>query len=139
MIIQLPDGSELGCADAQPTRVCFRDGEALDAILRGDHLALANEIPLAGSSLLGIVSAHFNTDQTFPTFDITPFVAEETNTLYLYESDLGAFAGLMFSATIVTVPDPPPVPALNPLGIALLLAALGATAYRRLRGSASAA
>jgi cyclopropane-fatty-acyl-phospholipid synthase len=42
LIFQFPDGSELGCGDAQATRVCFRDGEALDAILRGDHLALAD-------------------------------------------------------------------------------------------------
>jgi cyclopropane-fatty-acyl-phospholipid synthase len=42
LIFQLPDGSELGSDDAQATRVYFRDAAAVDAILRGDHLALAD-------------------------------------------------------------------------------------------------
>ncbi len=36
----LPDGTQVGTADAA-TRVRFRDAAALDALLRGDHLALA--------------------------------------------------------------------------------------------------
>ena len=38
--VRLPDGAELGAADAA-TRVVFHDEAALDALLHGDHLALA--------------------------------------------------------------------------------------------------
>ena len=40
LAVQLPDGSELG-PDRSATRVLFRDDAALAALLRGDHLALA--------------------------------------------------------------------------------------------------
>jgi cyclopropane-fatty-acyl-phospholipid synthase len=38
--VRLPDGAQLGRADAR-TRVTFRDARALDALLAGNHLALA--------------------------------------------------------------------------------------------------
>ena len=65
-----------------------------------------NEHPLVGSKRLGGEVAHFQVDQSLPTFDITSLVVEGVNTLYVNEADLGSVAGLLFSATMTVVPEP---------------------------------
>jgi cyclopropane-fatty-acyl-phospholipid synthase len=42
LVFRLPDGSEIGDSGDEATRVCFRDDAAVDALLRGDHLALGD-------------------------------------------------------------------------------------------------
>jgi hypothetical protein len=82
------------------------DNQLGDTINEG---LFVNEFPLVGSKLLGGETAHFAEDQAFPTFDITPFVAEGVNTLYINGVDLGGAGALQFSASITAsaVPEPP--------------------------------
>jgi hypothetical protein len=72
-----------------------------------------NEIPVANSKLLGTNTAHFQVDQSFPTFDITSHVNTGLNTLYINAVDTGGPSGLQFNATInveeIACPQPTPV------------------------------
>jgi len=81
------------------------DNQLGDSINEG---LFVNEFPLVGSKLLGGETAHFAEDQSFPTFDITPFVVEGANTLYINGVDLGGAGALQFGATVnaSAVPEP---------------------------------
>jgi hypothetical protein len=73
------------------------DNELGDANNEGLYV---NGSPLAGSKLLGLNLAHFQVDQSFPTFDISSLVNSGPNTLYLNAPDGGGPSGLQFSANI---------------------------------------
>lgn len=104
------------------------DNQLGDSVNEG---VFVNEFSLVGSKLLGGETAHFAQDQGFPTFDITPFVVEGTNTLYINAVDLGGAGALQFSAVVTVVPATVP----EPSAIALFFAgAFGLTLKARYRG-----
>lgn len=112
------------------------DNELGDANNEGLFL---NGLPVPGTKKLGVVVTHFNTDQSFPTIDVTSLVHSGVNTLYVNAVDRGGPSGLQFSATFTTTPSTAaatvPLPAAAWSGLGML--ALGGLVRLRRRRQAA--
>jgi hypothetical protein len=99
---------------------------AVDNVLGGgpNQGVFLNGMPLTGNSTGGT----FNTEFFLLRNDVAPLLVAGNNTLYINATDQGGPGGLIFSATIETVPIP------EPAGLALLaLGSVGLIVFDRRR------